>query len=259
MGKSRVAPLKPLTIQRMELTAAVVGVNLVKFLRNEIDFELESVTFWSDSISVFQYINNAAKRFHVFVANRIVEIHAESDPSRWRHLDSKSNPVDICSRGLLPKQLTKPKRVLLVPPFLKLPEKHWPEEPTLSPKLDGLEIRNRTNAALAQDTHNSALDRLLHSSSFSGLNPAERALCLTDPDDLFLHRIICLWRSINSEHFVADSFWLHFNFDQKHQYISSRLYEKLLSGSVRPNASILVLKVYCYSLSFIDLSLLIIC
>ena len=60
MGKSRVAPLKPVTIPRMELTAAVVGVNLVKFLRNKIDLELESVTIWTDSTSVLQYINNTA-------------------------------------------------------------------------------------------------------------------------------------------------------------------------------------------------------
>ena len=169
MGKSRVAPLKPVTIPRMELTAAVVGVNLVKFLRNELDLELESVTFWTDSTSVLQYINNTAKRFHVFVANRIVEIHAVSDPSQWRHLDSKSNPADICSRGLMPEQLNKAEAWFVGPPFLKLPEKHWPEQPTLSPKLDGLEIRTRTNATLAQGTHNSALDRLLNSSSFSGL------------------------------------------------------------------------------------------
>ena len=77
---------------------------------------------------------------------------------------------------------------------------------------------------------------------FDGIfNPAERPLGLTDPDDLLLHKIISLWRSINSEHSVADLFRLYFNFNQKHQYISSRLYEKLLSGSVRPNARILVL------------------
>ena len=169
MSKSRVVPLKPVTIPCMELTAAVVGVNLVKFLGNEIDLELESVIFWTDSTSVLQYINNTAKRFHVFFSNRRVEIYAGSDPSQWRHLDSKFNPANIWSRGLMLEQLNKAKAWFVGPPFLKLPEKHWPEQPTLSPKLDGLEIRTRTNATLAQNTHNSALDRLLNSSSFSGL------------------------------------------------------------------------------------------
>ena len=95
----------------------------------------------------------------------------------------------------------------------------------------------------------SIVDNFLNVSLFfktSFFNPAERTLGLTDADDLFLHKIICLWRTINSEHSVADSFRLYFNFDQKPQYISSRLYEKLLSGSVRPNARILAFCNICY-------------
>ena len=70
----------------------------------------------------------------------------------------------------LPEQLNKAEAWFVSPSFLKLHKKHWPEQPTLSLKLDGLEIRTKLNATLAQDTHNLALNQLLHSfSSFSGL------------------------------------------------------------------------------------------
>ena len=69
MGKARVTPLKPITIPRLELTAAVVSVRVSDMLRRELQYdELEEV-FWTDSKVVQAYIQNDARRFHRFVAN----------------------------------------------------------------------------------------------------------------------------------------------------------------------------------------------
>ena len=166
-GKARVAPLKQVTIPRMELAAAVVSTKLVKFLKRELHLRLDGITFWTDSTSVLQYIRNNAKRFQVFVANRVAQIHANSDPSQWRHVDTKSNPADIASRGLMPDQLNKADIWFQGPPFLRLSESSWPEQPKVSTQLSSSdpEVRIKINVITSQNCEDEIIDRLLCSSS----------------------------------------------------------------------------------------------
>ena len=83
MGKSRVAPLKPVTIPRMELTAAVVAVCMDKLWSRELRLPLQDSVFWTDSTSVLKYINNKTSRFRVFVANRVSEIPEPPSGGMW--------------------------------------------------------------------------------------------------------------------------------------------------------------------------------
>jgi hypothetical protein len=75
MGKSRLAPIKPVTIPRLELSAAVVSTKLDKMSRNELSLPIDQSFFWTDSTCVLRYIENKNKRFQTFVANRIATIH----------------------------------------------------------------------------------------------------------------------------------------------------------------------------------------
>lgn len=75
VGKSRVTPLKSVTIPRLELTAAVVSVRVSQWLGHELDYQDVTQFFWTDSKVVMGYINNVTRRFHVFVANRVQQIH----------------------------------------------------------------------------------------------------------------------------------------------------------------------------------------
>ena len=52
MGKSRLAPLKPMTIPRMELSAAVLFTRLDKLILDEIQYTIDSSVFWTDSMCV---------------------------------------------------------------------------------------------------------------------------------------------------------------------------------------------------------------
>ena len=117
-GKSRVAPSPKQTIPRLELCAAVTAVRLAKTVKNEYDFKLDRVFFWSDSTTVLSYINNTSKRRPAFETNRIDLIRRHSEASQWRWVDTSSNPADPFSRRLSPKLVEKAVSWLKAPTFL---------------------------------------------------------------------------------------------------------------------------------------------
>lgn len=100
MAKARVAPSKVTSIPRLELAAAVVSAKVSVLLKGELDMKIDQEFFWTDSQVVLGYINNDARRFHIFVANRVQLIRDNSDPSQWYYVETSENPADHASRGL---------------------------------------------------------------------------------------------------------------------------------------------------------------
>lgn len=138
MGKARVAPLKLVTIPRMELTAAVVASRMDKLWRKELQMDLEESVFWTDSTSVLKYIKNETSRFKIFIANRVSEILKTSNVSQWRYVNTSNNPADLASRGVKVQSFLKTDAWLCGPDFLHEPEYRWPENPeTLESSLFG--------------------------------------------------------------------------------------------------------------------------
>jgi len=107
MSKSRVAPLRTLTLPRLELQGAVLAIRLKETIIKEIRTPIESIHFWTDSTLNLQYINNEERHFKAFVANRVSEICLHSKPSQWHFIKGESNPVDFATRGLSLKNLSK--------------------------------------------------------------------------------------------------------------------------------------------------------
>ncbi|KAL6490192.1 hypothetical protein MHYP_G00005370 [Metynnis hypsauchen] len=104
-GKARVAPTKVTTIPRLELSAAVVAVRTSDMLKKELEVECLQEFFWTDSMVVLGYINNEARRFHMFVANRVERIKQSTESTQWKYVASEENPADHASRGLTVEQL----------------------------------------------------------------------------------------------------------------------------------------------------------
>ena len=104
-AKSRVAPVKPVTIPRLELCAAVLAVKVSLMLDRELQYQEIKHFYYSDSKVVLGYINNSTKRFHVFVANRVGFIQSKTTADQWTHIDGRDNPADVASRGAKPSQL----------------------------------------------------------------------------------------------------------------------------------------------------------
>ncbi|XP_067950522.1 uncharacterized protein [Watersipora subatra] len=104
-AKSRVVPVKGLTIPRLELQAAVEAVRLANFIRTELQTHIDQEYFWSDSTTTLGYIKNSDTQFRMFTANRVNEIRESSNPNQWYHISGVENPADIVSRGASAEQL----------------------------------------------------------------------------------------------------------------------------------------------------------
>lgn len=120
------APLKPVTIPRMELIAATMASCMEVLWRKELQMDLLDSVFWTDSTSVLKYIRNKTSRFKVFVANQVSQILKASCSSQWRYVDTGNNPADIASRGVKADVFIKDATWLSGPHFLLHPESEWP-------------------------------------------------------------------------------------------------------------------------------------
>ncbi|KAK3733111.1 hypothetical protein QZH41_007445, partial [Actinostola sp. cb2023] len=166
MGKARLAPIKTMTIPRLELTAATVSTRMGHLLKSELD-ENPSFTYHTDSTTVLRYIANQQTRFKVFVSNRVQTIRDLTDVGQWRYVDTKENPADDASRGLGAQSLLDNKRWLNGPKFLLLTEHEWPEQPFSMGEVekDDPEVKGATCAASSHATlvdHSAAsVDKLI--------------------------------------------------------------------------------------------------
>ena len=98
--------MRLISIPRFELQAATLSVKMYRVLVDELTYKISKGTFWSDSHTTLQYIKNEFKRFQMYVANRVAEIHEVTSPDQWRHCPGKVNPADDASRGLKPLKLS---------------------------------------------------------------------------------------------------------------------------------------------------------
>ncbi|XP_056603915.1 uncharacterized protein LOC130420572 [Triplophysa dalaica] len=165
MSKARLAPIKPVSIPRLELLAAVVATELDQHIKGHLEIPIERTFFWTDSTIVLQYINNKLCRFKTFVANRISKIHERSEPCQWRHIDSALNPADDVSRGMNMGEFMSNEQWVSGPHFLRLGEEHWPAQPIINDLPEEAEIKRIKEVYAASVKPNqvmeNAVDRLL--------------------------------------------------------------------------------------------------
>ena len=169
LAKSKLAPLKQMTIPRLELTSVALSVKLDKVIRREIDLPIEKSIFSTDSTLVLQYIQNEDKRFHTSVANRVALIHEGSTPSQWRYVDSSSNPADDASRGLNADEMISKRRWLEGPEYLMKDPINWPTSPLKKLQDTNPEIKLVKVCLVEQEETVSSIDQLLTRSSWLSL------------------------------------------------------------------------------------------
>ena len=82
-AKARVTRIKSVSILRLELMAAVLGVQLAETVSEKLEILLSQHTLWSDSMDVIYWIQGHSRRLKPFVANRVAEIQRKSDTAQW--------------------------------------------------------------------------------------------------------------------------------------------------------------------------------
>ncbi|KAA5608947.1 hypothetical protein F3H11_35835, partial [Pseudomonas aeruginosa] len=97
-GKARVTPLRPVSIPRLELQAALLGTRMAQAIANELDIAVGGRTYCTDSSTVLTWIKTDPRTFKPFVAHRLAEIEESTKPQEWRWVPGSQNPADDATR-----------------------------------------------------------------------------------------------------------------------------------------------------------------
>ncbi|GFY54191.1 integrase catalytic domain-containing protein [Trichonephila inaurata madagascariensis] len=125
-SKNRIAPLKTLTLPRLELIGALLPARLSSNILKALKLNIPCF-FWTDSKITYFWVRGQLERFKPFIKNRIQEIQKLPSPSNWHHCPGIQNPADIVSRGVKISCLLNDTSWLQGPEWLSLPPEFWPE------------------------------------------------------------------------------------------------------------------------------------
>lgn len=106
-AKTKIAPIKTLTIPRLELCAAELLSRLIKNVQLKCNLDYVPYRCFTDSNIVLAWIKSCPSTLKMYVGARIKKIQSSTSQNNWSYVNTKHNPADIGSRGMKPKELIK--------------------------------------------------------------------------------------------------------------------------------------------------------
>ena len=96
---ARVAPMKVMTVPKLELQAALSTARLRSEIGRALKVTVDKVFMWTNTDIVLQCISSTNKN-PIFIANRVSEHLEDTSVDQWNHVATCDNPEDPGTRGM---------------------------------------------------------------------------------------------------------------------------------------------------------------
>ncbi|CAB0040754.1 unnamed protein product [Trichogramma brassicae] len=140
-SKTKVAPLKQVSLPRLELCAAHMLVLLMRRVVDTMSMVDVPVHLWSDSTIALAWIRGHPTQWKTYVANRVSDIQTTLPQASWHHIAGTQNPADIASRGASVEALCSPSLWMDGPDIVANSSDPWPRD--MNEELPNTELECR--------------------------------------------------------------------------------------------------------------------